>query len=91
MRKDDHLDPTSEILESRWKTTWYEMRENLEKAQVRQRKWYDKNRLPSLQYAVQDQVLLDQRNIHTKRPSQKLDHKKFGLFQVTTKIGHNSY
>ena len=60
------------------------MRENLEKAQGRQPKWYDKKHLPAPEYntledvaagraKVADKVMLNQHNIKIKRPTEKLD------------------
>ena len=36
-------------------------------------------------------VFLLQRNIKTKQPSNKLDHKKLGLFKISKKIGKLNY
>ena len=81
---------------------WQEMRENLERAQARQRKWYDKKHLPAPEYytledvaagraKVADKVMLNRHNIKTKRPTEKLDHKYFGPFVVKQKVGQWAY
>ena len=78
------------------------MRENLEKAQARQQKWYDKKHLPAPEYntledvapgraMAADKVMLNQHNIKTKRPTEKLDHKYFGPFVVKRKVGQRAY
>jgi len=36
-------------------------------------------------------VWLEAKNIHTKRESAKLDHKRYGPFKVTKTIGHGAY
>ena len=69
------------------------MRENLEKAQARQRRWYDKKHLPAPENntledvaagraKVANKVMLNRHNIKTKRPTEKLDHKYFGPFVI---------
>ena len=58
-RKIDNLDPSSEVINSKWKTTWDMMREELHKAQRRQRKWYDKKHMKAPDFQVGDEVLLD--------------------------------
>ena len=78
------------------------MRENLEKAQARQRKWYDIKHLPAPEYntledvaagraKVADKVMLNRHNIKTKRPTEKLDHKYFGPFVIKRKVGQRAY
>ena len=85
-----------------WTSVWQAMRENLENAQIRQRKWYDKKRLPVPEYKtledvtggrakVADKVMLSRQNIKTKRPTEKLDHKFFGPFVVKRKVGQRAY
>jgi hypothetical protein len=34
------------------------------------------------EYKVGDLVILDEKNIQTRRPKDKLDHKKHGLFTI---------
>ena len=78
------------------------MRENLENAQVGQRRWYDKKRLPAPEYntledvaagraKIADKVMLSRQNIKTKRPTEKLDHKFFGPFVIKRKVGQRAY
>ena len=40
---------------------------------------------------VADKVMLNQHNIKTKRPTEKLDHKYFGAFVVKRKVGQWAY
>lgn len=87
----DNLDPTSEIRDTQWKETWEEMRTNLIKARERQQKWYDKRHEQAPEFEEGSQILLDRRNIRTKRPSIKLHHKKFGPFKVLEKVDLSSY
>jgi hypothetical protein len=99
-RKHDNIGST-ELLQD-WTSVWRELRDNLDKAQTRQRKWYDKKRLPAPEYntledvahgraKVADKVMLSRQNIKTKRPTEKLDHKLFGPFVIKRKVGERAY
>jgi hypothetical protein len=54
----------------------------LEKARDRMKKYADQRRKQEPHYQVRDLVMLNGRNIKTRRPSRKLDHKLYGPFQV---------
>lgn len=77
-RKLDNVDASSAVLESKWKTLWEAMRADIHKAQARQKKWYDQKPMKAPELKAGDKVMLDRRNIITKRPSNKLDHQKIG-------------
>jgi hypothetical protein len=92
----------SNTLYEGWKALWQQVRESLERAQARQRKWFDKKRQPAPEYStledvaagrakVADKVMLNRQNIKTKRPTEKLDHKFFGPFVVKRKVGQRAY
>jgi hypothetical protein len=57
-------------------------RESLEEAQDRMRRYSDPKRKDTPAYQVGDLVMLNGRNIQTRRPSRKLDHKNHGPFQI---------
>jgi len=59
-----------------------EAREGLEAAQERMRRYGEPNRKTPPAYQVGDLVMLSGRNIKTRRPSGKMDHKNHGPFQV---------
>ena len=46
---------------------------------------------PEHEYKPGDQVWLEEDNIRTTRPTKKLDHRRYGPFQVEEKIGETSY
>ena len=46
---------SSEVYQG-WTSVWQEMRENMQRAQARQRKWYDKKRLPAPEYDTLEDV-----------------------------------
>jgi len=96
------IHPDSELVVKDWERTWQEIREILQRAQERQRKWYDQKRQPSPEYVTledvsqgrakkADSVMLNRKNIRTKRPMEKLYHKMFGPFVVKRKIGSRAY
>jgi hypothetical protein len=59
-----------------------DIQQTLEKARERMRKYADQRRKEPPHYKIGDLVMLDGRNIQTRRPSRKLDHKLQGPFQI---------
>jgi transposase InsO family protein len=54
----------------------------LEATQERMHRYTDPHRKNPPPYQIGDLVMLDGKNLQTRRPSRKLDHKKHGPFQV---------
>ena len=71
-----------------------EVRANLtkqyERAKATQARYYDKKHTPRL-YAAGDRVWLAARNIRSRRPHQKLDHKYYGPYEVESAVGKQAY
>jgi hypothetical protein len=65
-------------------------REALGKARERMGKFYDRKRTPAPTYAVDDLVMLDMRNIKTRRPTRKFDQKKQGPFRITKVVSRSA-
>jgi hypothetical protein len=65
-------------------------KEALEKARERMGKYYDLHRKEAPMYRVGDKVMLDMRNIKTRRPTRKFDHKKQGPFVITKVISRSA-
>ena len=66
-----------------WMRTMHdESRKGLEDAQERMRRYADPARKEPPAYQVGDLVMLNGRNIKTRRPSKKLDHKNHGPYQI---------
>jgi hypothetical protein len=63
-------------------TVYDEARKGLEAAQERMRRYADPDRKEAPAYQVGDLVMLSGRNIQTRRPSRKMDHKNHGPFQI---------
>lgn len=74
--------PSSEIY-SHWMTSVYEKaKENLDKARKTMGKNYNQRHMEVPAFEERDLVLLDGRNIKTKRPSKKLVPKKYSPFKI---------
>ena len=58
------------------------LRAEMGRAQDRQAGNADENRLPAPRFLPRDRVWLNARNITTRRPSRKLDHRRLGPFEV---------
>ena len=54
-------------------------------------RWYDKHHQKGPEFKAGDLVMLDRRNVQTKRPMNKLDHKKMGPFKVLKTVGRRAY
>jgi hypothetical protein len=63
-------------------TVYDEAQKGLEAAQERMRRYADPDRKKAPAYQVGDLVILSSRNIQTRRPSRKMDHKNHGPFQI---------
>jgi len=92
------IHPDSELVVKDWEATWQEIRETIKQALERQRKGHDQKRQPAPEYVTledvsqgrakkADRVMLNRKNLRTKRPMEKLDHKMFGPFVVKTQGG----
>jgi len=96
------IHPHSELVVKDCEGTWQEIQETIQQAQERQRKWHDQKRQPAPEYVTLEDVIQgrakkaarvmpNRKNIHTKRPMEKLDHKMFGPFIVKRKVRSRAY
>jgi len=76
------LNPASKVYAHWMNTVHDESRKGLEEAQERMRRYTDPTRKEPPAFQVGDLVMLSGRNIKTRRPSKKLDHKNHGPFQI---------
>ncbi|KAH0607133.1 uncharacterized protein H6S33_003121 [Morchella sextelata] len=83
--------PASEVMISQWESIWQAMNASLGKARLRMARWYDTHALAPPEIKPGDEVMLDRRNVQTKRPLGKLDQKKMGPFKVLEAIGTRAY
>ena len=86
-----YINPACKLLENVWKGIWERLRENILKTQVRTVRWHDLKRDKQPQLKVGDLIMVDRRNMGTRRPSKKLDHKKAGLFPITKVVGKRAF
>ena len=63
----------------------------LEDTRAAMSKYYDKRRMEHPSYEVGDLVMLNAKNIRTKRPTKKLAPKLYGPFCILEKIGSRSF
>jgi len=96
------IHPDSELVVKDWEGQSQEIRETIKQAQERQQKWHDQKRQPAPDYVTledvsqgrankADRVMLNRKNLSTKRSMEKLDHKMFGPFVVKRKVGSWAY
>jgi len=76
------LNPASFAYGHSMHAVYGEVRKTLDKTRERMRRYTDPHRKQPPVYQVGDLVMLNGRNIQTRRPSRKLDHKNHGPFQV---------
>ena len=91
LNKTPYVNPASTTLENVWKCTWERLWENILKAQIRTAKWFNTKRGKQPDFKVGDLVMVDKKNMPTRRPSKKLDHKKAGPFQIIKVVGKRAY
>ena len=76
------LNPASKLYAHWMSTVHEESSRRLEAAHEFMRRYTDPQRTEPPKYQIGDLVMLNGRNIKTRRPSRKLDHKNHGPFQV---------
>lgn len=83
--------PASSELASRLDMIHSELRAELAHAQQSQAHYYNLHHKPAPEYSVGENVWLLRRNIKTTRPSNKLDYRKLGPFEVLERRGRSGY
>ena len=76
-----YINHIQRVHEELWRT--------LKWAQVKYKKEFDKNVVPAPEFKVGDLVWLNRRNIEMTRPSQKLDQKRLGPFEIVDVVGES--
>jgi hypothetical protein len=90
--------PTEEVVRNpaseayvHYVTNVHELCKNgLKKTQERMAKYYDQHHKEAPTYKIGDQVMLHGRNISTRRPSRKFDHKMHGPFKVVKLLSRSA-
>jgi hypothetical protein len=83
--------PASEKLLKRWQSIWSYLQENIGLSQERMAKYYDRSAKPQPLLKVGDLVMVNMKNMKTKRPSKKLDHKRLGPVEVIEAVGRRAF
>lgn len=83
--------PAASELAERLNIIHEELKAELAHANDAMSKYYNAKHLPAPQFAVGDRVLLLRRNIKTTRPSDKLDYRKLGPYEILERRGNSGY
>jgi len=83
--------PQVEDLLSGLKRSWEQVTKVMEEAQKSIKKQFDKKRRNPQGLKVGDHVWLENKNIHSNRPSKKLDNKRYRLFKILKDIGSEAF
>ena len=73
------------------KTIQERARTTLEQTREAMKKYYDQRATPQPDIDIGDLVMLNAKNIRTKRPTKKLTPRLYGLFKVLEKQGNRAY
>src|SRR5437667_3934318 len=85
-----HPVPAAEEMAKRLKTIHEDLTELIKVTQNQQARYYDAKH-KRVEYKVGDKVWLLSSNIHTQRPSKKLDWKRLGPYPILERIGTHAY
>ena len=83
--------PAATELTTRLETIREELRAELLHSNEYMAKQYDRHHQPAPEFTAGDKVWLLRRNIKTTRPSDKLDFKKLGPYEIIERRGKSSY
>jgi len=71
--------------------SWEQATKAMEEAQMNMKKQFDKKRRNPQGLKPRDHVWLENKNIHSNRPSKKLDNKRYGPFKILKDIGSGAF
>ena len=71
--------------------SWEQATKAMEEVQKSMKKQFDKKRRNPQGLKVGDNVWLENKNIHSNRPSKKLDNKRYGPFKISKNIGLGAF
>ena len=71
--------------------SWEEAMKSMEEAQKSMKKQFNKKRRNPQGLKIRDNVQLKNKNIHSNRPSKKLDQKRYRPFRISKDIGLRAF
>jgi len=71
--------------------SWEQTNKAMEEAQKNMKKQFDKKRRTPQGLKIGDNMWLENKNIHSNRPSKKLDNKRYGPFRILKDIGSGAF
>jgi hypothetical protein len=90
-KEDDHPAQSAKQRVELMKEIHKQLREDIRFIAYKVAKYRDGNRLSAPTLREGDKVFLQRKNLRTKRPSRKLDHKKVGPFKIKRKISEVNF
>jgi len=81
--------PAAEAYIDHIRRAYEKLRTTLDRAQARDKREFDKNVVPGPEFKVGDLVWLNRQNIEMIRPSQKLDQRRLGPFEIVEVVGNS--
>jgi hypothetical protein len=91
MKERQAQNPGAHLVAHWMKTIQQDAKEALEKTRANMSKYYDRKAKQQPDIKIDDLVMLNARNIRTKRPSKKLSPKLYGPFKVLEKRGERAF
>jgi len=74
-----------------WLRSWEEAIKAMERVQEMMKKQFDKKRRNPQELQEGEDIWLKAKNIHSNRPSKKLDQKRYGPFKILKMIGQGTF
>ena len=87
----DIVNPASKKLLQRWQNIWTYLQESIQSAQQRMKGYYDQRVRKQPVMKPGDLVMVNMKNMKTKRPSKKLDHKRLGPVRILEAVGNRAF
>ena len=87
----DWTNPAAEKLLQRWQGIWSFLQDNILQAQERMAKYYNLRYQKQPALKPGDMVMVSRKNMASRRPSKKLDHRSLGPVKVLEAVGQRAF
>ena len=91
LKEREARNPGANLYAYRMQTIHQQARQSLEKTREVMRRYYDQKAKQQPEFKIGDMVMVNAKNIRTKRPSKKLAPKIFGPFKILEQQGELGY